>query len=211
MALSHLVALSAPLVVHADTVSDELGQRFTLDGARLVFDASVVGEDGYNGIDHSDATELRAFLFEHPEIELLEINAEGGFVTAALDMAAILVDYEIDTVVTGPCESACTHVFLAGANRTFEKGGRLGFHSASWSRENIKHYYETQREARGWADEFAFASWVYEESIRDFNKELEYMVSRGVSIEFIIRAAYVHSDDIWYPSREELIKYGLLQ
>ena len=97
MALSHLVALSAPLVVHADTVSDEVGQRFTLDGTRLVFDASVVDEDGYDGIDYPDAKELRTFLFEYPEIELLEINAEGGFVTAALDMAAILVDYEIDT------------------------------------------------------------------------------------------------------------------
>jgi hypothetical protein len=171
----------------------------------------VVDEDGDDGIDRSDAKELRAFLFEHPEIELLELHAKGGFVRPALDMAAVLVDYEIDTVVKGRCASACTLVFLAGANRNLEKGGRLGFHSSSWSREDLKDYYETQREARGWTDEFTFASWVYEESIRDFNKELEYMVSRGVSIEFIIRMAYVNSDDMWYPSWDELVKYGLLQ
>ena len=211
MTLAHLVALSAPLAVHADTVSDEAGQRFTLDGTRLVFDGSVEGEDGYDGIDDPDAIELRTFLFENPEIEVLELSAEGGIVTAALDMAAVVVDYEINTVVTGRCESACTLVFLAGANRTLEKGGRLGFHSASWSRENLKDFYEQMQQSRGWADEFAFASWVYEESIRDFNKKLEYMVSRGVNVEFIIRAAYVNNDDIWYPSRDELIKFGLLK
>lgn len=178
MAFTHLLALSAPLAVHADTVSDELGQRFTLDGTRLIFDGAVEREEGSRSIDHEDAHELRTFLFEHPEIELLEIQSGGGQVTAALDMAAVLVDFEIDTVVTGRCDSACALVFVAGANRTFEKGGRLGFHSASWSRENIKHYYETRREARGWADEFTFASWVYEEAIRDFNKYLEYMISR---------------------------------
>lgn len=209
--LCSIMALSAPHGGHADTAGEQARQRFTPDGTRLVFDASVVNEDGYDGIDDPDAIELRAFLFEHPEIEVLELSAEGGIVTAALDMAAVVVDYEIDTVVTGRCESACTLVFLAGANRTLAKGGRLGFHSASWSRDDMKEFYETLQETRGWADEFAFASWVYEEAIRDFNKKLEYMVSRGVDVEFIIRAAYVHSDDIWYPSRDELVKYGLLK
>lgn len=211
MALTHLVALSAPISGYADMVIEDARQRFTLEGTRLVFDGRVEREDGSRGIDYEDSHELRTFLFEHPEIELLEIHSGGGHVTAALDMAAIVADYKIDTAVKGRCASACTFVFLAGANRTLEKGGRLGFHSSSWSREDMKSYYETQRESRGWIDEFAFASWVYEESIRDFNKELEYMFSKGVAIEFIIRMAYVHSDDVWYPSREELVRYGLLR
>ena len=204
------IALSAPQISHAETVGEQTRQRFTLDGTRLVFDASVVDEDGYDGIDYPDAKELRTFLFEYPEIDLLELYADGGIVTAALDMAAVLVDFEIDTVVTERCESACALVFLAGANRTLEKGGRLGFHSAGWSRENLKDFYEQMQESRGWADEFAFTSWVYEESIRDFNKRLEYLVSRGVNVEFIIRAAYVNNDDIWYPSRDELVFYNII-
>lgn len=205
------IALSAPQIGHTDTDDERARERFTLEGTRLVFDASVVDEDGYDGIDDPDAIELRTFLFEHPEITLLELNAEGGIVTAALDMAAVLVDFEIDTVVTGRCDSACALVFVAGANRTLEKGGRLGFHSASWSGDNLKNYYEKARESRGWVDEFAFASWVYEEAIRDFNKYLEYMISRGIDVQFIIREAYVNSDDMWYPSREELVRFGLLK
>jgi hypothetical protein len=66
------------------------------------------------------------------------------------------------------------------------------------------------KDSHGWIDEFAFASWVYEEAMRDFNKELEFMVSRGVSVDFVIRAAYVNSDDIWYPTRDELLRYRIL-
>lgn len=211
MALTHIVAFWAPISGFADTVIEDARQRFTLEGTRLVFDGRVEREEGSRYIDYEDSHELRTFLFEHPEIELLEIHSGGGQVTAALDMAAVVADYKIDTVVKSRCASACTFVFLAGANRKLEKGGRLGFHSSSWSREDMKSYYENQRESRGWIDEFAFASWVYEESIRDFNKELEYMFSKGVAVEFIIRMAYVHSDDMWYPSREELVRFGLLK
>jgi len=205
-----IIAVSAPLGGYAEIFDEQPGKRFTLDGTRLIFDGSVARANGDDEIDHPDARELRTFLFEHPEIEVLELNAKGGIVTAALDMAAVLVDYKIDTIVTGRCISACTLVFLAGANRTLEKGARLGFHSARWSRQDIKEYYEKARESRGWVDEFAFASWVYEESSRDFNKHLEFMTSRGVDVQFVIREAYVNNDDIWYPSREELLRYRIL-
>lgn len=209
--LSCLLTAVFPTIAFSTTdATDEMPQRFTLDGTRLIFDGSVKDEDGYYGIGYPDATALRSFLFEHPEIELLELRSKGGVITAALDMAAVIVDFSIDTLVKDRCASACTLVFLAGENRTLQPGGRLGFHSTSWPRENIKEFYEKNKSSRGWIDEFAFASWVYEEGMRDLNKELEFMVSRGIDVGFVVRATYVHSDDIWYPSREELIKFGLI-
>ena len=127
MALTHLVAFWAPISGFADTVIEDATQRFTLEGTRLVFDGRVEREEGSRDIDYEDSHELRTFLFEHPEIELLEIHSGGGQVTAALDMAAVVAGYEIDKVVKGRCASACTFVFLAGANRTLKKGGRLEF------------------------------------------------------------------------------------
>lgn len=185
-------------------------QRFTVEGNRLIFNSSVEGKDGYDGIDYQDAATLRQLLRDYPEIRILELSSDGGVHPAALDIAAVVADYGIDTVVHDRCESACTLIFLAGDKRTLGRGARLGFHSASWSRDNLKDYYEITQDARGWIDEFAFASWVYEEGMRDFNKILEYMIARGVDVQFIIRAAYVNHDDIWYPTREELEKYGLI-
>lgn len=46
--------------------------------------------------------------------------------------------------------------------------------------------------------------------MRDFNKTLEFMVSRGVDVQFIIRTSYVNFSDVWYPTRDELVKLGVI-
>jgi hypothetical protein len=209
-----VLAFLGPLFSVGSVLADEPDvsdiPRFEINGERLVFNGHVEREDGYAGIEYADARELRQILRDNPEITTLELNSDGGVTPAALEMAVAVTDYDLDTVVTDSCESACTLVFLAGENRTLARGARLGFHSGSWSRDNMKDYYEETRESSGWLDEFAFASWTYEEGMRDFNKTLEFMVSRGVDIQFIIRAAYVNFYDIWYPTRDELVKFGII-
>jgi hypothetical protein len=183
--------------------------RFNIDGERLIFNGDVE-RDGYDGIDYVDAQELRKLLRDNPNIKLLELNSDGGVGPAALEMAVAVKDSGIDTLVTENCVSACTLIFLAGENRMLARGARLGFHSGSWARDNMKDYYDEMRESNGWLDEFAFASWAYEEGVRDFNKHLEFMVSRGVDIQFIIRISYVNFYDVWYPTRDELVKFGVI-
>ena len=200
--------LAGPALAEEQDISDE--PRFEVLGERLVFNGHVEREDGYDGIEYADARELRQILRDHPEVTTLELNSDGGVPPAALEMAVAVTDFGLNTVVTERCESACTLVFLAGENRTLARGGRLGFHSSSWGREGMKEYYEETRDSSGWLDEFAFASWAYEEGMRDFNKTLEFMVARGVDVQFIIRAAYVNFSDVWYPTRDELVKYGII-
>lgn len=197
----------------APTFADKLDildqPRFNLDGERLIFNGDVE-RDGYDGINYVDARELRTLLRDNPNIRILEINSDGGVGTAALEMAVAVTDFKIDTLVTENCASACTLIFLAGENRTLARGARLGFHSGSWARDNMKDYYDEMRESNGWLDEFAFASWAYEEGVRDFNKNLEFMISRGVDVQLIIRTAYVNFYDVWYPTRDELMNFGVI-
>ena len=42
-------------------------------------------------------------------------------------MADLIIDYELDTNVSGTCESACTLVLLAGEKRTLERGSWVNF------------------------------------------------------------------------------------
>lgn len=197
----------------APTFADELDilnqPRFNLDGERLIFSGDVA-RDGYDGINYVDARELRTLLRNNPNIRILEINSYGGVGPAALEMAVAVTDFNIDTLVTENCASACTLIFLAGELRTLARGARLGFHSGSWARDNMKDYYDEMRESNGWLDEFAFASWAYEKGVRDFNKNLEFMISRGVDVQLIIRTAYVNFYDVWYPTRDELMKFGVI-
>lgn len=197
----------------APTFADELDilnqPRFNLDGERLILSGDVA-RDGYDGINYVDARELRTLLRNNPNIRILEINSYGGVGPAALEMAVAVTDFNIDTLVTENCASACTLIFLAGELRTLARGARLGFHSGSWARDNMKDYYDEMRESNGWLDEFAFASWAYEKGVRDFNKNLEFMISRGVDVQLIIRTAYVNFYDVWYPTRDELMKFGVI-
>lgn len=210
-----VLAFFSPLFLSGPALADEERDisdepRFEVIGERLIFNGHVEREDGYDGIEYADARELRQILRDHPEVTTLELNSDGGVSPAALEMAVAVTDFGLNTIVTERCESACTLVFLAGENRTLARGARLGFHSSSWGRDGIKDYYEETRESSGWLDEFAFASWVYEEGMRGFNKKLEFMVSRGVDVQFIIRAAYVNFSDFWYPTRDELVKFGII-
>lgn len=200
--------LTGPALAEEPDISDE--PRFEVIGERLIFNGHVEREDGYDGIEYADARELRQILRDHPEVTTLELNSDGGVPPAALEMAVAVTDFGLNTVVNERCESACTLVFMAGGNRTLTRGARLGFHSSSWGRDGMKEYYEETRESSGWLDEFAFASWAYEEGMRDFNKTLEFMVSRGVDVQFIVRAAYVNFSDVWYPSRDELVNSGII-
>jgi ATP-dependent protease ClpP protease subunit len=205
--VGHLFSLT---FAHADESTNLEKSRFVIEGTRLIFNGDVTREDGYDGIEYADAKELRQLLRENPGITLMELNSEGGVTGASLEMAAAVIDYAVDTVVIDTCESACTLVFMSGKNRTLVQGARLGFHSASWARDNMKQYYEETRETSGWLDEFAFASWAYEEGMRDMNKELELMASQGIDIQFMIRIAYVNFSDMWYPTRDELMRFGVI-
>lgn len=198
---------AAPTLADEQDVLDK--PRFNINGEHLIFNGDVE-RDGYDGIDYADAQELRKLLRDNPNIKFLELNSDGGVGPAALEMAVVVKDSGLDTLVTENCVSACTLIFLAGENRTLARGARLGFHSGSWARDNMKDYYDEMREANGWLDEFAFASWAYEEGVRDFNKHLEFMVARGVDVQFIIRIAYVNFYDVWYPTRDELVKFGVI-
>jgi len=41
-------------------------------------------------------------------------------------------------------------------------------------------------------------------------KRIEYMLSRGVDIDFILKKYTTSSYDIWHPSKEELLEAGVL-
>ena len=62
----------------------------------------------------------------------------------------------------------------------------------------------------GWKDEFAYARWTYEDGqiiARDF---IEYLIQRGVSVDFALRTLMHSGDDMWYPSTQELAEAGVI-
>lgn len=184
--------------------------KFTVEGEVLVYDTVAPPEGVVEEMENADIDELLQVLQRHPEITTLRLNSSGGSLWAGDEMARLVMDFELDTEVQSVCESACTTVFLGGAKRRMQRGGKIGFHRSHWSPEDIESFYASEREEEGWRTPFEFSAWVYEDTQEEVYRDLTYMLSRGVGAEFAIRSKGYFSD-MWYPTRRELREGGILR
>ena len=191
----------------AESHSD-LPPKFELRGATLVYDTETISN---TEIDSEDVDHLLAILRANDGLRMLELNSSGGSVWAGREMARIVIDFGLDTIVHGECSSSCVRVFLAGKNRQMTLGSKIGFHQPFWSAANMQSYYEQWREQDGWATPFEFSEWVFEDTQREFHEDLTYMISRGVDAEFAVKSKGIPNSDNWYPSRIELSVAGVLR
>ena len=194
------------------TGSASSDSRYELKGDTLVFDMTIE-ESGHKftqQLERYDVNLLSDYLFEHPEIKILKLTGPGGFMPAAREMASKIIEFDLNTVAYGECESACTTIFLAGNRRSLETSAKLGFHRQWVDKEQEKLYYNAMKETKGWKNEFDYIAWIYDVLADNIVKDIEFMESRGVSIEFIIKALSIDSVDIWEPTREELWTAGVL-
>ena len=126
--------------------------KFSINQNTLIYDTDIEGLQ-YPGIGLEDVQYLYDVLLENPEIKTIQLNSSGGEIEIAYAMTHYIIDFELDTHVVGTCESACTLLFIAGANRSVERGPKLGFHKGYWDPEDIRWYYENNKEYKGWKNE----------------------------------------------------------
>lgn len=183
-------------------------EPFSIENNHLFYD--TINSEGAPEIDWEHEKELLNILKDNTAIDTIILNSDGGYIGAANAMADLVIDAGLNTFVEGTCASACVTIFLAGKNRTLELGGKIGFHAGWWSAEDLKEYYEEEKEAEGWASPFEFASWLYEDTQAEIFKEFEYLLERGVKPNFAIQTLKAGADGMWYPRRKQLLDGGIL-
>lgn len=201
--------ICAPLAGLAQDVDPGM-VKFELRGDTLVYDTETTVTGAEAEITNGDIDRLLSLLRANGDIKVLELNSSGGSVYASEEMARIVIDFELDTVVSGSCVSSCVDIFLGGKARRMLLGSKIGFHQRRWPPQAVERYYTEQREARGWETPFDFASWLYADTQTETYQHLTYMVKRGVDPGFAIQSKSVANDDEWYPSRLELFRAGVL-
>ena len=207
--LSLLVVFATLLATQtlAESHSD-LPPKFDVRGTTLIYDTET---NVNTEIESDDVDHLLAVLRANEGLRVLELNSSGGSVWAGREMARIVIDFGLDTIVHGECASSGVRVFLAGQNRQMTLGSKLGFHQPFWSAANMQSYYEQWREQDGWDTPFEFSEWVFEDTQREFHEDLTYMISRGVDAEFAVKSKGIPNSDNWYPTRVELTLAGVLR
>lgn len=138
--------------------------------------------DGHLTINLAEA--FTALINKHPDVNQISITSPGGRIDTALQIASIISERKLNTVVVGECSSACTIIFLSGKTRMFDIDATLGFHSPSV-------LGISDLEARFRSPELTEA---YE--------------AAGLSEAFISKALRTPSATMWYPSDEILIEAG---
>lgn len=132
------------------------------------------------------AEEVRKMLDAAPGVRTLMLDSSGGRLKEAEDIARFVRERELGTYVETHCESACTYVFLAGVDRASTPNAKLGFHSPTFPG------VDAVQQGKMKADMMR----VYGEA--------------GLPQIFISRIERTDAEEMWYPTRDELIDSGVV-
>ena len=200
LSLSFLIS---PFNLHAN-------EKFRVDGEDLHYNTELAVEEINREIMEEDVEVLLKTLQSNPNIKRIILTSWGGLVNAAVQMADIIIDFELDTHVKQICFSACPMLLIAGETRTLERGSKIGFHRSSVDSNSMRSFYKEERESYGWGNEFDFSSWVYDDSQEEIYSQFKYYLERGVSPSFVIETMKARSDDGWFPRRKDLLRANVI-
>ena len=138
------------------------------------------------GINAGTAKEFARILDTSSDVRVLHLNSIGGRIADANLMAAEVRKRGLTTYVAEQCESACTHVFLAGRERWIRQRATIGFH---------RPYFPG-------FDEADLAPLIEQE-----RREL---LAMGLPAEFAAKAVTTPNTSMWRPTQAELLKAGII-
>jgi hypothetical protein len=139
------------------------------------------------GINDGAAAAIDKAIGEAPRVGTCSCILPGGWLREGRRMADVVQRYRLNTRVEGECFSACTLVLLAGANRSAGERALIGFHRGRSIGES--------------ADD---------RSLPARAEETELYRRAGLKPEFVRRIVTTPNDDIWIPSRSELLREDVL-
>lgn len=142
------------------------GQHIVLSGAFGAGSASIV----------------KAQLEQTRDVTTVVLESPGGRIVEAVHIAQLIRERKLNTYVETHCESACTLIFLAGADRAGTPGAQIGFHRASFPGMDAK-----------------LDAAMTEEMLKKYREA-------GLAETFLERIRSTQANDMWYPARDELVE-----
>ena len=207
--MRQVIATTLFFIITATTSTAE-DAKFKVEGDTLFYNTDKPDLDK-DYITYSDTESFRKFLGGNPEILNVDLNSRGGSTEAGLEIARVVSDFQVDTIVSTECSSACVAIFFAGKDRRLLAGGLLGFHRPEWAVDDLQKFYDKYKLEEGWADAFGFSNWLQEETFYVAGKIFKNYAEAGVNASFVAETLSINHDQIWYPSRQELVSAGVLK
>ena len=192
--MPQLIATTLFFII-ATTISFAEEAKFNIEGDTLFYNTENSAQEK-NYITYGDAESFRKFLSENPEISKVDLNSRGGSTEAGLEIARVVSDFQVDTIVSAECSSSCIAIFFAGEDRRLLAGGLLGFHRPEWAVDDLQKFYEKYKLEEGWADAFGFSNWLQEETFYVAGKIFKNYAEAGVNARFVVDTLNINHDQI---------------
>jgi hypothetical protein len=157
---------------------------FGLIETQLSRDRQALVLSGLLGAGSGDA--VRAVLDQEPDVQTLVLETPGGRAGEAALIAKLVRERKLKTYVETRCESACTVILLAGADRAVTGNALVGFHRASFP---------------GMTPELDKV--MTDELIKQYR-------AAGLPEDFLARVRDTQPDDMWYPTHDELLAANVI-
>jgi hypothetical protein len=138
------------------------------------------------GMPFGTARAIEEIILENPSIQIIHLNSQGGRINEAYKLYEIIETHKLSTYTSADCVSACSLAFLAGQKKYIGLNGRLGFHSMS-------------------------IAGLGERTIPGINDDVRSTFAQnGLPESFISRALSTPPNDMWYPSKAELLEFNII-
>ena len=197
--LAAVAALPLPIQFTPARGSKDTYERFralgTASFALLGWDemgayAISISSDGHRvtvrgPITYALPADIEEVIRESPDISVVELSGPGGRKGPARQLARIIREHKLSTLVDDTCNSACAEVFLSGKERILGRNGALGFHRSEPYRSDTVNAQN-------------------EEESRQYYSEV------GVAANFIDRVLETAYEEMWMPSLNELLEAGVV-
>ena len=164
-------------------------------------------------VSGSDVEDVEGFLLLLEKNEKIEIivfqDVGGGQQHIGIEIADIIIDFELDTHIEGECYGSCNLMFMGGKKRTLARGSEIGITFNPYTRERIQDILDnkTYEYVGDLAD---YIIWVDETARTELIEYFSLLIERGVNPIFIIDSLKKASSDTWIPRRKELLEANIL-
>jgi len=136
----------------------------------------------------------RAFsslLDENTQVKTIILNSRGGSSSESRKLFKIISGNKLNTYVLTKCSSGCAIAFIGGKERHISPKAKLGFHQPG----------------SPYSEEIEFSEKRLARSLRQIKRLFG---QQGIDKEFINKTYQVNPKNMWYPSHQELLEYGVI-
>ena len=183
------------------------GERIAVEGTAIRYDGSVAYAEGEKAVRH-DANAIREMVQGNPDISKVILVGDFPMTGYALEVATVIEDFGLSTEIVDECTNACLYMFVAGKPRILGDGARIGLRRRVMDAAHLREVYPDDAQKYGWADEFGQGAMMYDRGQSDMRWALLHLVQHGISLDFALKIFATPREDMWWPTRAELIAGG---